>query len=54
MSRVVTLYVVTDEDDAVVRTTEAFGRALAGLALEGLDAHLCVSTVEDDEPAIQE
>jgi len=50
---VVSVNVVTENPEAVTRSIEAFARAAAGLALEGLTLTVTIeaSTVEVDEEA---
>lgn len=45
----ISLSVVTDQPELVTRAAEAMARALAGLALEGMQASLLVYDEEDDE-----
>jgi hypothetical protein len=45
---VVSVTLVTEDQEAVVRAVESFARAAAGLALEGLMVSVTVSTLEDD------
>ena len=46
---VVSLTVVTDRPDHVVRASEVFARAAAGLTLEGVNVSLHFSVEDDDE-----
>jgi hypothetical protein len=45
----VTASVVTENPEYVVKAAEAFGRAIAGLALEGINVGLNIGTVEDED-----
>jgi hypothetical protein len=46
---VVSATVVTSDPEHVVKSAEAFGRAIAGLALEGISVGLSIGTVEDED-----
>lgn len=45
----VSVYVFTDDTAAVARAAEVLGRAVAGLALDGIRATLNVGPNDDDE-----
>jgi hypothetical protein len=47
-SLVVSLSVVTEDEQAAVRASEVMARAAAGLALEGITVSLTIGTVIDD------
>ncbi len=46
---VISATVVTKDQAQATRAMEAFGRAAAGLGLEGLSVNVHIGTVEDDE-----
>lgn len=47
----VSAFVWTGDQSAVARAGEVLGRAVAGLALEGIDATLSISQDSDEEAA---
>lgn len=49
---VVSATVITTNADHVARATEAFGRAAAGLALEGMSVSVTVATLDDDDDGL--
>lgn len=48
-SLVVTVGIVTEQEEVMLRAMETFGRMAAGLALEGIHVNISVASVEDDE-----
>lgn len=48
---VVSLTLVTKNQADIARAMETFGRAAAGLALEGISTSLSATRVEDDDDA---
>ena len=46
---VVSLTIVTDQPDHVVRASEVFARAAAGLILEGVNVNLSFGIPDDDD-----
>lgn len=51
MSWVISATVVTDNAERVVRASEVFARAVAGLALEGMVVSVHISESDDDDLA---
>lgn len=46
---VVSLTLVTNDQSTIARAMETFGRAAAGLALEGISTSLSATRVDDDD-----